>query len=87
MSDDETWDLLSYILASEYRKKVLRVLLSGPAIPKDISERTNLRISHVSAVLKDLSKRSLVECITPNARKGRIYRITKKGRDILKKLI
>jgi len=86
MENDETWELLSYILASQYRKKILKVLLNGPTIPKEIAKKTDLRISHVSAVLKDLSRKELVECITPKARKGRIYRVTEKGKALIEKI-
>lgn len=52
------------------------------ATPKQIATSTNLRIGHVSNVLRSLADKELIECVNPRAKRGRIYRLTSKGIEI-----
>ena len=74
------WNLYGYIIASEYRKKIISSLAKGPKSPKEISEETRLYLSHVSFVINELVKKELVECLTPNLKKGKIFSLTVKGK-------
>ncbi|MHA1765029.1 MAG: winged helix DNA-binding protein [Promethearchaeota archaeon] len=78
------WDDVGFVLASNYRKKVIKALKKFPKTPKLISEITNIRIVHVSRTIKELTERGLVECLTPNRVKGKLFQLTEKGRDLLK---
>ena len=73
------WDEVGFILASEYRKKVYKSLLKIPKTPKQISEITNIRIVHISRTLKELMEKGIVECLTPERIKGKLYSLTEKG--------
>lgn len=42
--------------------------------------------NHISKVLAELKAHELVECINPEVRKGRLYRLTDKGDDVVKNL-
>ena len=42
--------------------------------------------NHISNTLKELKDHDLVECINPEVRKGRLYRLTDKREEIVKKL-
>jgi len=86
METRETLNLIGFILGSDYRQKVLFSLEKGIKTPKQISKETDIQINHVSNILKELSEKSLVECKTPALRKGRIYQITEKGKEILNKI-
>jgi|TARA_Y100000310_G_C20145205_1_gene562120 predicted transcriptional regulator len=86
MDTKEILELLGFMLSSEYRQKVLFSLESGIKTPKKISIETNIQINHVSNVLRELSEKELVECQTPNLKKGRIYEITKKGKNFVLKI-
>lgn len=86
MTEESNWELLSFILASKYRMKILKTLLASPHTPKEISQKTNIRISHVSAVLKTLSEKSLVTCLTPSARKGKLYVATDKAKELIQRI-
>ena len=75
-----------YVEMSGYRTKVLKSLEKGVKIPSGITKDTEILTNHISAVLKQLKDYELVECINPEVRKGRLYRLTDKGRKVLEKL-
>ncbi|MFB6144807.1 MAG: transcriptional regulator [Candidatus Nanohaloarchaea archaeon] len=81
------WDKYSFVVASEYRTDIILQLFSGePLTPKQISERTDYRLTHVSNTLSDLKGKELVRCITEDRNKGRLYQLTDEGRKIAEKL-
>ena len=45
-----------------------------------IAKDSGIRTNHVSKVLAELKAHELIECINPEARKGRLYRVTEKGK-------
>lgn len=55
-------------------------------IPTAIARDPGIRTNHVSKVLSELKAHELIECINPEARKGRLYRLTGKGDDLVKNL-
>ena len=55
-------------------------------IPSKIAEDSDILQNHISAVLKQLKEHELVECINPEVRKGRLYRLTDKGEEIVENL-
>jgi len=74
--------LLGFILASDYRTEIISMLGSQMATPKQLSKVTCLRIGHVSNVLKRLVEKQLIECVNPDAKRGRIYRLTPTGKSV-----
>jgi DNA-binding MarR family transcriptional regulator len=90
MSQEKTdYESLGFILASSYRTNIVLTLGSHVATPKQMANVTNLRIGHVSNVLKSLVDRELIECVNAEAKRGRIYRLTPKGKrvfEMMKKL-
>lgn len=47
---------------------------------------SEIRKNHISKVLRELKAHELVEYINPGVRKGRLYRLTDKGDDVVKNL-
>jgi len=82
---DKDWEAISFIKRSTQRKKVLNAL-DNPSMPKEISEATDIRQSHVSRALKQLKGKSLVEILNPEAKRGRLYQLTEKGEEILEEI-
>lgn len=81
MGDD--WDIIGFIISSDYRIVVLRRLAEGPATPSQIASDAGIGIAHVSRALKELRDRGLVELLVPeNRKKGRVYGITSEGTEI-----
>lgn len=82
----ENAEILGYVLASNYRKKVLIALKDKALTPMAISEKTGVYPTHVSTTLSELTEKNLVVCLTPQLKKGRLYEITKEGQKLLKHL-
>ena len=80
------WELYGFVMASQHRIKIVRALEVGPSSPKQISQKTDLHLSHVSKTLKDLETNGVVSCLTPALRRGRMYNLTKEGTDILQQI-
>ena len=74
---------LSFVKASSYRKKVLESIEEYPKTPTQIADKLKIHRNNISNTLKELKQYGLVECINPEVRKGRLYRLTDKGSEIL----
>lgn len=83
---DEMLTEISYVNISKYRTKVMKTLDGEVKIPTVIAKDSGIRTNHVSKVLAELKAHELIECINPEARKGRLYRLTNKGEDIVENL-
>ena len=83
---DEMLSEISYVEISKYRLKVMKTLDSEVKIPTQIAKDSGIRTNHISKVLAELKAHELVECINPEVRKGRLYRLTDKGEKIVDSL-
>lgn len=83
---DEMWKKIGYVKSSTYRLKVMKSLYRDVKIPKEIAKDTEIKQNHMSNTLKQLKEQRLVECINPEVRKGRLYRLTDEGEEIVKNL-
>ena len=83
---DEMLKEVGYIQVSTYRTKVMKSLDGEVKIPSKIAKDTDIMQNHMSATLKQLKEHELVECINPEVRKGRLYRLTDKGEKIINNL-
>lgn len=77
------WDTIGWVISSEPRRIVLEATSEGPITPKEISEKKEVRMEYVSRSLSNLVDKNLVECLNPDAHKGRLYTITNDGEKIL----
>ena len=83
---DEILKEISYVEISSYRKKVMKSLDGEVLIPTQIARNSEIRPNHISKVLAELKAHELVECINPDVRKGRLYRLTDKGEEIIENM-
>ena len=74
------------VLASARRLRVLATIQEGVVSPKMMASKLDMPSSHVSKVLRDLEKLGLVECVTPDLRKGRIFSLTTSGNQVLQRV-
>jgi DNA-binding MarR family transcriptional regulator len=77
--------LISFVARAKRRKETLELLskhseLSQPEIMRTLKQYK----SHNSTTLKELSLKSLILCTNPEDRSFKFYKITKKGKEILK---
>lgn len=80
------WGKYGYVIASRYRQRIVLSLHKGPKTPKQIADETKFYLSHVSLVIKKLVERKIVNCLTPNLRRGKIFTLTDEGKEIAEKL-
>ena len=77
---------VDYVKRSQYRSKILKSLVDDVKMPSQIAKDTGIVQNHISNSLRQLKEHELVECINPEVRKGRLYRLTDKGDEIVKNL-
>lgn len=77
---------ISYVTTPTYRTKVMNSLKDEVLMPTQIARKSEILPNHISKVLAELKAHELVECINPEVRKGRLYRHTDKGEQIVKNL-
>ena len=83
---DELLIEISYVQISKYRTKTMKSLEGEVLIPSQIAKNSGIKTNHISKVLSELKAHELVECINPEVRKGRLYRLTDIGEDVVKEL-
>lgn len=77
---------IEYVEKSQYRSKVLKTLANNAKMPSQIAKDTGIVQNHISNTLRQLKDHDLVECINPEVRKGRLYRLTDNGEEIVDKI-
>ena len=84
MNKVEVLDMCAYVEVSTYRNRVMSSLYGDEVYktPIQIAKESNIRPNHISKVLHELKKCSLVQCINEERRKGRLYCLTEKGKQI-----
>jgi len=83
---DEMLKELAYLQISKNRTKVMKSLDGEAKIPSHIAKDTDILTNHISGILRQLKDHGLVECINPEVKKGRLYRLTEKGEEIVKEV-
>ena len=79
------YDDISFVVRAKNREKVFKSL-TEPKTPTQLSKELGINLGFVSNILIELKERKLIECLSPNEKRHRFYRITKKGKDLLKKI-
>jgi len=85
MKEETKWDVVGFVISSEYRKKVLKSLIIEKQ-PSQISKELNINKTHISRTLNELESRNMVKCLNPNLKKGRLFLISNYGKEILKEV-
>ena len=76
---------ISLIKNSDYRKRILISLNEVKYLtPSEISNKTKIRLNHVSNFLKDLKDNKLILCLNDEDKRGRLYQITELGKKVIK---
>lgn len=77
---------IKYVNRSKYRTRTLRAIGDGIKMPKEIARDSGILQNHISNVLRELKDKDLVECLNPDVRKGRLYRLSDDGLEMLDKI-
>ena len=82
MEEVTKWEDVSFVISSSYRIRILKSL-STPKTPSKLSSELDINKTHISRALSELEERNMIECLTPSSRKGKIYKISILGKEIL----
>ena len=77
---------VSLLKSSEYRLKIIQAIGNDTLTPSEIANKINIRLNHVSLFLRELKDKNLVKCLNEESRKGRLYELTKLGKNAIDKL-
>jgi len=83
------WGDVSYVIASKTRKSIV-LRLETPRTPTFLAKDLGINLANVSRALAELEDKKIVACLTPEQKVGKIYSLTKKGKDIhdqMKKMV
>ena len=86
MNEKELYSILGFVKVSKYRTDTLKTIGHTYKMPTEIARETEFKTSQVSTALIDLKKKKLVICLNEEAKKGRLYRCTELGHEILEHL-
>jgi predicted transcriptional regulator len=81
--NDDTLKKFAYVNISSYRTRTVKTLENENKTPTQIANDTDIRVNHISKVLRELKECGVAECINESKRKNRIYRLTNIGQDIV----
>lgn len=79
-------DKVRFVNKSSYRVKVLKSINDDVKMPKEIAQDSGILPNHISNVLRQLKEKDIVECLNPEVRKGRLYRLSETGLKVLDEL-
>lgn len=86
MGKSEFYETMGYVKISPYRTNTLKAIGQDIKMPSEIAKELNIKTSQVSSALSDLKKKNLVVCINEEVRKGRLYKCTTLGLELLSEL-
>ena len=86
MNENDFFYLLGFVKVSQLRIKTLKSIGTKLKMPSEISRETDIRTSQVSGALRALKGKGLVVCINEDVHKGRLYKCTPLGLEVLKYL-
>ena len=86
MDKNQIYEILGFVKVSPYRTNTLKSIGDDIKMPSEIAKDIGIRTSQVFAALADLKKQDIVICVNEEVRKGRLYKCTPKGLEILKYL-
>ena len=86
MDEIDLYKILGYVKISPYRTNTLKSIGGELKMPSEIAKDIDVRTSQVSTALSDLKKYDLVICVNEEVRKGRLYKCTELGLQIIEHL-
>ena len=76
-------DEFRFVKKSTYRTKVVKSLAESPKTSTQIADETKINRNNIYYILKQLKDHNIVQCINPEVRKGKLYKLTDLGEEII----
>lgn len=86
MAKKEEINDYSWALRGKQRQKVLLAMGEEAKIPTQIKQESSLSLNNVSDILRLMTKLKLAKCLNPEAKTGRLYTLTERGKVVRDKL-
>ena len=75
---------VTFVKRAKNRLKILNLLAQGEKTQAELHKITGLYRTHTRRTLNELVDKKLVKCLNPNDRIFKLYKLTKKGKEILR---
>lgn len=86
MDEKELYSALGFVKVSKYRTNTLKCIGRTFKMPSEIARENDMKTSQVSSALIDLKRKNLVVCLNDEVKKGRLYKCSEFGLEILEYL-
>jgi DNA-binding MarR family transcriptional regulator len=80
------WKTYAWLNRGKRRKSVLELLSKSekPLSAKEVKSKLKIALSQASYTLKELNEKGLINCVNPNDKIGKLYLVSKKGKELIK---
>ena len=78
------WQKYAWVKRGKRRQQTLQLFnkTTNPLTINDVHEKSKIALSQASATIAELEKTGLIECLNVQDKIGKLYRITKVGKEI-----
>jgi len=80
------WEEKAFIRSSKIRKLILKALMVEELMPSELAKQLKISLPQISENLILMEQKGFVKCLTPNKHNYRIYGLTNKGKEVVKKI-
>jgi predicted transcriptional regulator len=82
------WELYAWLKRGNRRKEILKVIATAtnPLTVNEIKTKVKIAMAQASFTVKELSDKKLIDCLNPNDKIGRLFRVSKSGSELISKL-
>jgi predicted transcriptional regulator len=79
------WELYAWLKRGNRRKEIIKIIAnsSTPLTVNEVKTKVKIAMAQASFTVKELLDKKLIECLNPNDKIGRLYKITKEGGGVL----
>ena len=81
--DDETLKVFAYVNISSYRVRCVKALKGEVKTPSVIAKDADIQLNHISKILSQLKECGVVVCLNEEDYRGRNYKLTDIGDEIV----
>jgi predicted transcriptional regulator len=74
-----------FVMAGELRKNIVK-LLEEPKTPTQLKDLIKTQDSAIARCLRDLEQEKIIELINPDVRKGKVFVLTREGKEIISQI-
>jgi predicted transcriptional regulator len=81
--NDEMLKVFAYVNVSSYRVRCTKALKGEVNTPSVIAKDADIQLNHISKVLRELKECGVVVCLNEQDHRGRNYKLTDVGDEIV----